>query len=164
MNWYDYMTLAIIIVVTVVQSIRGVRAGGFGLPLFESAGVVVAAVLATAIGRELARQIHVNEGTVMFALFVVLSIAAFVVARYLFALTALTFQSLDGVLSVFCGVVMGWAVAHMFLRIMMGSEPGQFADTIASSPVAREIFQFRTWNALMRVFFKAQSGQEVDLG
>ena len=162
MEWYDWVVLAIMAVVTVVQTMRGIRAGGFGLPLFETAGVVVAVAATTAFGRGLAEQIRVNQGTVMFALFVAFSLAAFFVARYLFALTQLTFQSLDGILSVLCGFVMAWAVAHMFLRIMIGSEGGQTADMLVGSPIAREILQFRTWNALIRLLLNTQAGPTVD--
>ena len=43
------MTLALMALVTVVQTVRGVRAGGMGLPFFEAAGVIVAAVAATSL-------------------------------------------------------------------------------------------------------------------
>ena len=98
----------------------------------------------------------------MFALFVAFVIVAFFVGRWLFALTGLSLQSLDGVFSFFCGLVMAWAVAHMFLRIMMTSEPGVAAEMIAGSPVAREVFWFRTWNVLMRLLFNAQVGADFN--
>lgn len=162
MNWYDVLTLAIMAVVTTVQTIRGVRAGGMGLPLFEAAGVVVAVAATTALSHDLAGAIHAEESTVMFALFVAFVLVAFFVGRWLFALTGLSLQSLDGIFSFFCGLVMAWAVAHMFLRIMMTSEPGVAAEMIAGSSVAREVFWFRTWNALMRLLFNAQVGADFN--
>ena len=162
MNWYDVLTLAIMVVVTTVQTIRGVRAGGMGLPLFEAAGVVVAVAATTALSHDLAGAIHAEESTVMFALFVAFVLVAFFVGRWLFALTGLSLQSLDGIFSFFCGLVMAWAVAHMFLRIMMTSEPGVAAEMIAGSSVAREVFWFRTWNALMRLLFNAQVGADFN--
>lgn len=162
MNWYDLLTLGIMIVVTAVQTIRGIRAGGMGLPLFEAAGVVVAVAAVTALSHDLAGAIHVEESTVMFALFVAFLIVAFFVGRWLFGLTGLSLQSLDGVFSFFCGLAMAWAVAHMFLRIMMTSEPGAAAEMIASSPVAREVFWFRTWNVLMRMLFNSNISPELD--
>lgn len=164
MNWYDWLTLVIMALVTFIQTIRGIRAGGFGLPLFEAAGVVVAAVAATSFARGLAGALHSRESTAMFVLFIAFSFAAFVVARWLFALTALTFHSFDGILSVSCGLVMAWAVAHMFLKIMIGSADSESPDVVANSPVAREVLQFRTWNALLRLLFKAKTGQDMDLG
>ena len=98
----------------------------------------------------------------MFALSVAFVIAAFFLARWLFGLTGLTLQSLDGVFSFFCGLVLAWAVAHMFLRIMMASEPGRAAEMVAGSPVAREVFWFRTWNALMRLLFNAKVGADFN--
>jgi len=162
MNWYDPVVLAKMVLVVAVQTVRGIKAGA-GLVMFEAAGVVVAAAAATASAHSFAAQIHAPESSMMLVLFIVFSVVAFFVARWLFALTALSFQWLDPVLSLFLGLVMAWAIAHMFFRIMIGSEGGPAADEIAGSPVAREVFQFRTWNALMRLLFKARTGQETDV-
>jgi hypothetical protein len=156
MNWHDWATLVIMAAVTIVQTMRGIRAGGVGLPLFEAAGGVVAAAGATALSHRIAGAIRFDESIILFVLFIVFLALAFVVARWLFALTTLSFQSLDGVLSLLCGLVMAWAVGHMFLRIMIGSADSESAEIIANSPVAREVYQFRTWNALMHLLFKAQ--------
>jgi hypothetical protein len=161
MDWHDWVTLVIMAAVTVIQTVRGVRAGGVGLPLFEAAGGVVAAVATTALSRGVAGALHFDESTVMFVLFIVFLALGFVVARWLFALTALSFQSLDGVLSLLCGLAMAWAVGHMFLRIMIGSAGGEYAEIIANSPVAREVYQFRTWNALMHLLFQAK-GSDIE--
>jgi hypothetical protein len=161
-NWSDWVTLVIMAAVTIIQTVRGVRAGGVGLPLFEAVGAVIAAVGATVLSPVFARAIHFDGSTVMFVMFVIFLAAAFVVARWLFVLTALSFQSLDGILSVICGLVMAWAVAHMFLRIMIGSAEGESANVIANSPVAREVYQLRTWKALMALLFKAKAGPDID--
>jgi hypothetical protein len=162
MDWYDWVTLVIMAVVIIAQTVRGIRAGGIGVPLFEAAGGVVAAVAATEISPGVAGALRFSESTVMFVLFLAFLGLAFVVAHWLAALSPLPFQSFDGVLSFFFGLVLAWAVAHMFLRIMMGSEGSQSADMIASSPVAREVFQFRTWNELMQLLFRAKAGQDFD--
>jgi hypothetical protein len=161
MSWYDWVTLVIMATVTAVQTIRGIRAGGVGLPLFEAACMVVAASAATYFAPGLAGPFHARESTMMLALFMAFSFIAFVVARWLFALTGLTFHAFDGVLSLFCGVVMAWVVAHMFLRIMAGSGGAETADGIASSPIAREVLQFQSWNSLVRWLFKVK-GADID--
>jgi hypothetical protein len=158
MHWYDWMTLAILVVVTIIQTVRGSRAGGMGLPLFEAFGVVVAAVGATAFTHRLAVMIHVSESVVLLVLFLVFSFVAFVVARWLFTLTALSFESLDGLFSFLFGLVLAWTVAHMVLRVVIMSQGGngELATQMANAPVAREVYQFRTWNALMGLLFKAK--------
>lgn len=158
MHWYEWMTLAIIVVVTIVQTVRGVKAGGMGLPLFEAAGVIVAAVAATSFSHGLANAIQMRESTVLLALFIAFAVVGFIVARWLFALTDLSFQSLDGFFSFIFGLILAWTIAHMFLRIMISAQGlnGEIAANLARTPVAREIFQFRTWNALMRLLFKAK--------
>ena len=164
MHWYDWMTLAIVVGGTIVQTVRGSKAGGMGLPLFEAVGVIVAAVGATAFCHGLAGMIHVSESVVLLVLFLVFSVVAFIIARWLFTLTALSFESLDGLFSFFFGLVLAWTVAHMVLRIVIMSQGGngEVAAQMASSPVAREVYQFRTWNALMKLLFKAKLGPEFN--
>lgn len=164
MHWYDWMTLAIVVGGTIAQTVRGGKAGGMGLPLFEAAGVVVAAVAATAFGHGLAGVIRVSESVVVLVLFLVFSLLAFIVARWLFTLTGMSFQSLDGLFSFFFGLVLAWTVAHMVLRIVIMSQGGngELAANMANSPVAREVFQFRTWNALMGLLFKAKLGPDFN--
>jgi hypothetical protein len=164
MHWYDWMALAIVVAMTIIQTVRGSKAGGMGLPLFEAAGLVVAAVAATAVSRSLAGLLHISEGVVMLVIFLGLSVLAFVVGRWLFTVTGLSFQSLDGFFSFVFGLVAAWAIAHMFLRVVLVSRGvgGELATELTKSPVAREILTFRTWNALMRLLFKAKLGPDFD--
>ena len=157
MSWYDWITLVIMAVVTIIQTVRGSRAGR-GVPLFEAAGVVVAAAAAAAFAHGVAGPIHASDNTVMLALFILFSVLAFFVARWLFTLTGLSFQSLDGLFSFLFGFVLAWTVAHMVLRIIIMSQGGngEVAAQMVNSPVAREVYQFRTWNALVRLLFKAK--------
>ena len=160
--WQDWLTLAIMAAVTVIQTVRGSKAG-MGLPLFEAACVIVAAVAAIAHSHTLADMIHARQGVVLLGLFIVLAVLAFAVARWLYVLTGLSFQSLDGVLSFVFGLVLAWTVAHMVLRAMvMSAGDIDAASVLANSPVAREVFSFRTWNALMRLMFKARFGPDLD--
>jgi hypothetical protein len=164
MHWYDWMTLLILVVVTIIQTVRGSKAGGMGLPLFEAAGVVAAAVAATAFSRPLAGSIHVSEGVVLLVLFLVFAVLAFILGRWLFTVTSLSFESLDGLFSFLFGLVMAWTIAHMVLRVVIASQGGngEIAANLANSPVAREVFSFRTWNALMRLLFKARLAPEIN--
>ena len=164
MHWYDWMTLLILVAVTIIQTVRGSKAGGMGLPLFEAAGVVVAAVGATAFSHSLAGAIHVGEGVALLVLFLVFAVLAFIVGRWLFTVTALSFESFDGLLSFLFGLVMAWTIAHMVLRVVIASQGsnGELATHVASSPVVREIFTFRTWNALMKLLFKAKLGPDFN--
>jgi hypothetical protein len=164
MHWYDWMTLVIVAGGTIIQTVRGGRAGGMGLPLFEAIGVIAAAVGATAFTRGLAGAIHVSENVVLLVLFLVFSVLAFIVARWLFTLTGMSFQSLDGFFSFMFGLVLAWTVAHMVLRIVIMSQGGngEVAAQMANSPVAREVFEFRTWNSLMRLLFKAKLGPDFN--
>jgi hypothetical protein len=157
-HWYDWTALLIIAASTIAQIVRGSKSG-FGLPLFEAAGAVVAAVAATALSLGLAGVIHVNQGVTLPVLFVVFAGIAVVLADWLFALTGWSPKPRDGAYSILFGLVLGWAIAHVFLGIVVAAQGANgVATEMAHAPVAREVYQFRTWNALMRLFTPAGRG------
>jgi len=164
MLWIDWMTLAIVLGVAITQTVRGVKAGGMGLPMFEAAGFVVAAVAATNLSGGIAQALHMQKAVVMLVMFVLLGVGALFLGRWLYTVTDLSFQSLDGFFSFVFGVVVGWIFAHMVLRIIMGFQGtgGSVAAVINTAPVAREIFQFRGWNWLMRLLFRVRLGPEFN--
>lgn len=164
MHWFDWMALGIVVVVAIIEAVRANKAGGMGLALFDAAGVVVAAVAATKLSGTLAETLRMQPATVMIVLFAVLAVLAFVIGYWLFGLTGWTFQSMDGFFSILFGVVTGWAIAHMVLRIVIASQGtnGEVASLMAASPVAREVFTFKTWNALMKLLFKAKVGPDFN--
>jgi len=156
------MALLIIAASTIIQVVRGSKEG-FGLPLFEAAGAVVAAVAATALSRWLTGVIHVHQGVVLPVLFFVLAGIALIVARWLFTLTGWSFRSYDGACSIPFGLGLGWAIAYVFLGIVVAAQGANgVATQIAHAPVAREVYQFRTWNALTRPFVTAKHGPDFE--
>lgn len=164
MLWFDWMVLAIVAGAAVIQAIRAGKAGGMGLPLFEAAGVIVAAAGATGLSGPLAEVLHMQKATAMIVLFVVFTVLAFVVGRSLFSLTNWSFQSMDGFFGFLWGVALGWVIAHMVLRILIESQGtnGPVAANMDTAIIAREVFQFRTWNSLMQLLFKAKLGPDFN--
>ncbi len=164
MFWYDWMCLGIVLGMAIIQTIRTSNAGGMGLTLFELAGLIVAAVGATNLSPGLAQVIGVQPLVVMVVLFVVLAIMAFVLARWLFGLTGWSFESLDGFFGFVWGFGAGWVIAHMVMRVLITSQgpEGVIATNIANAPIAREVFNFKTWNALMNLLFKARLGPDFN--
>jgi len=164
MQLYDWMSLGIVVGVAIIQTVRGVKAGGLGLPMFEAAGLIVAAVGATKLAGPLGASLHVRAGTVMIVLFLVFGVLAFVLGRWLFSVTGTSFQSLDGFFSFVFGLVAGWTVAYMVLRIIIESQGanGALASVAATSPVVREVYLFHTWNKIMAVLFRAKLGPEFN--
>jgi hypothetical protein len=166
MHWFDWMTLAIVVGVAIIQTIRGSKAGGMGLPAFEAFGLIVAAVVSAKLSAPLAGMMHMNVSTLMIVLFLAFGILAFMAGRWLFSLTGWSFQSMDGFFSFMFGLAAGWTIAYMVLRIIIDSQ-GTGSEVMAAirnanAPVAREVFTFRTWNALLGLLFKAKLGPDVD--
>ncbi|MEO0079995.1 MAG: hypothetical protein ABIK44_04900 [candidate division WOR-3 bacterium] len=164
MQWFDWMSLAIVLGVAIIQTIRGQKAGGMGLPLFEGIGLVAAAALSTTLANGISQAIGISKPVVLLVLFLVFGILAFVFGRWLFGLTGWSFQSLDGFFSFVFGFAAGWAIAHMVLRIIIESQGmnGALATAIPNAPIAREVYTFRTWNALLNLLFKAKLGPDFN--
>ncbi len=165
MFWFDWMALAIVLVVAITQTVRGAKAGGMGLPLFEAAGLVIAAVAATNLSGSISNALHMQKATVIIILFLVLGVGAFILGRWLFTVTQLTFESLDGLFSFLFGLVAGWTISHMVLRVVIESQGGSTAPILAlmnNAYVAREVYQFRGWNWLMQLLFRARLSPEFN--
>ncbi len=164
MYWFDWISLGILVGAGIIQTIRTSKAGGMGLTLFELAGLIVAAVAATNLSGSIAQGIGVQRLVVMVVLFIIFVVLAFVFARWLFGLTGWSFESLDGFFGFLWGVGAGWVIAHMVLRVIIDSQGpnGEVASAILNAPVAREVFYFKTWNALLNLLFKARLGPEFN--
>lgn len=168
MFWTDWLSLAVVLGVAIIQTIRTSKAGGMGLTLAEMFGVVASAVAATTFAPALARGLKVTTPVTLVILFLGFALLSFIFARWFFGVTQWSFESLDGFLGFVFGFVTGWAVAHMILRIIIESQGIQSptALSITSGPIAREVFYFKTWNALMQLLFKVRLGPQLnpDLG
>lgn len=164
MFWFDWMTLAIVLGVTVIQTVRGIKAGGMGLPLFEAAGLVVSAVTATGVAGSVARALHLSKPVVLVSIFFLLAIGAFALGRWLYTVTQLSFESFDGVLSFIFGLVAGWTIGHVVLRVFIESQgpAGPIAGVMNSTLIAREVLQFRGWNWLVKLLFRARLAPEFN--
>lgn len=164
MYWFDWAALAVVLFVAITQTVRGIKAGGMGLPLFEAAGLVVAAVAATNLAGGISQSLRIAKPVVLVAVFVFLAIWAFILGRWLFTLTSLSFESLDGFFSFIFGVVAGWTLAHMLLRVILEFQgpSGPVAGVLPNALIAREIYLFRGWNWLMQLLFRARLAPEFD--
>lgn len=165
MYWFDWMTLGIVLVVAVLETIRANNSGGFGQALFDALGLVVAALGSTWLAGPLAGLLGGRQWVLTLIIFVVLSVGALAVARMLFSATEWSSDSFGGLLSFIFGLACGWVIANMVLRIVIQSqgESGEVIALMSGAPVAREVFQFRLWNMLMNSLFDLNLGPKIDL-
>ena len=164
MLWFDWMTLAIVLGVAIFQTVRGKRSEGFGQPLFDALCLVVAALAAMFTSGPIAEMTGMKHWVVMLIIFVVLGIGAFIAGRFLFSVAEWSSESMDGILSFVFGLVCGWVIAHMVLRMIILSqgEIGPVSEAMPNTIIAREVYQFRLWNALMKVLFNGELGPQID--
>ncbi|MGQ9678515.1 MAG: hypothetical protein ACUVUD_04465 [bacterium] len=164
MWWFDWMALAVVLGGGIIQTLRTSKAGGMGLTLFEFGGLIVAALGAVNLSGSFAQVLGMQRIVMMVVLFIVFSVIGFVIARWFFGLTGWSFESLDGFFGFVWGVGAGVVVAHMVLRVMIESQGpnGSIATNLVNAPIAREVFYFKTWNALLNLLFKAKLGPDFN--
>ncbi len=135
-----------------------------GLTLFEMIGLVASGVAANTFSPPIAQLIGVPPVVVLIVLFIGLMVLSLIFARWLFGLTGWTFGSLDGFFGFVWGFVTGWVIAHMILRVVITSQgpQGAVAMNILNAPLAREVYYFKTWNAIMNLLFKVRLGPEFN--
>jgi hypothetical protein len=144
MNWVDMVSLAIVITVTVIYSIRGKDA--MGVALFDMAAVVVAAWAATKFHTTIAQQIHLSSQTTYAILFIVLLAILLFASSRLFNFMQFQFSPFNTFVSFFAGIIAGWAFAFVLLQVISEAavDGGPTANAVASSSVASEIVHFHT--------------------
>jgi hypothetical protein len=159
MFWFDWMTLAIILGVAILQVISGSKTGGFGQPLFQALLICLAAMTAANLAGPLALSVHMQKSVVMLGLFVVLGVGAFFLGRLLHSVTGWSFGAFDGFMNFIFGAITGWAIAYMALRIIIESQGtgGPVAQSLAQAPVASEVYWFTTWGRIMALLFDAKT-------
>lgn len=172
--WFDWLCLVIVLAGAIVQAIRAGKVGGMGLPLFEACGVICAGVGATKLYEPLGLALGFgnNKWVMLIVLFVVFSVLAFLLARWLFSILSWSFESMDALFGFFLGIALGWVVANVVLRVIIEIQGGASGavgvivlgpeEARAQAPIANEIMNFRTWNAIMRLLFKAKLGPEFN--
>lgn len=164
MWWFDWMALGVVLGGAIIQTLRTSKAGGMGLTLFEFGGLVIAAVGAVNLSSSLAQVLGIQRIVMLVILFLAFAVIGFAVARWFFGLTGWSFESLDGFFGFIWGIGAGVVIAHMVLRVIVESQGpnGAVATNIVNAPIAREVFYFKTWNALLNLLFKAKLGPDFN--
>lgn len=164
MWWFDWMALVVVLGGAIIQTLRTSKAGGMGLTLFEFGGLVIAAVGAVNLSSSLAQVLGIQRIVMLVILFLAFAVLGFAVARWFFGLTGWSFESLDALFGFIWGIGAGVVIAHMVLRVIVESQGpnGAVATNIVNAPIAREVFYFKTWNALLNLLFKAKLGPDFN--
>ena len=165
MLWFDWMTLGIIVVVTVTQVLRARSTGGYGLPLWDFIWRVVAALASTFAAGPIAGIFGAPIWIVTLVMFIVLGIGAFLLGRTIFGVTEWSSESFGGILAFVFGVGGGWVIANMVLRIIIVNQGdlGPVSEMMWAAPVAREVFRFQWWNWLMKTLFDLNLGPKINV-
>jgi hypothetical protein len=144
MSWIDIVTLAVVVTVTVIYTIRG--RDFLGVALFDAGAAVVAAWAAHTLHRAIAQSIGISPPVAYIILFVLLLALLLFASARLFNLIQLQFTPFNTLVSFILGIVAGWAFAYVLLEVigLSVSPESPTADKLESSSVASEILHFST--------------------
>lgn len=144
MNWIDFLTIGIVVVVAVIFALRGREF--VSAALFDAGAIVLAAWTGHKAHPGAAELLNISPLLAYIIIFVVVGAVMIFVSAKLHQLTQWDFHPFNALVSFFLGIIAAWAIAYVVLEAMLvGTTPG--SDTrykISESPVAAEILTFRT--------------------
>jgi hypothetical protein len=163
MHWSNWLALGVIVVSAIIQAVRGKKSESMGLLFFEFVGLVLAAVAATGLTRVIGKSVGMSETWLLIVLFVLIGVALMFLARVVANAVSWSFDSGSTLLGLFWGAALGWVLAHMVLRVIIGFQgpDGEVAIMAEQGPITREVYLFTSWNWLMKAIFNINLGPRV---
>jgi hypothetical protein len=147
----DWVLIAIIIIITGVQSFRGTK--DFDVVLYEMLTFIISASLSVQWYEQLAEQINVNPLLTLLFLYIVIEVVLLIFANILAKRTEFSWEPFNAYLSFFFGIITAWAILYVLLRIASLEASGKIplfnSSSIEKSVIAQEIMQFKIFHTIM---------------
>lgn len=156
MKFLDILILFFILIVAIIQAIRGKN--GIGKPLFEMIAFILALVISNRYKESLSGLIKLDVCWAFLISFVILLIIFIYLAYLLFNITEWSWGSFDSFFSFLFGIAIGWVICYFvikFLYLRYG-EHSDIGFILSSSSVANEIYHFKAFNKLAELLYKAR--------
>ncbi|MEO0097238.1 MAG: CvpA family protein [candidate division WOR-3 bacterium] len=162
MNFLDVLIPFFILIVAIIQAIRG-RAG-MGKPLFEMVAFILALVLANHFKEGLSSLIKLDIYWTFLITFIILLIILLYLAYLLFNITEWSLGNLDSFFSFLFGIAIGWVICFFVIKFLYlkYTEESEIGLLLSSSKMANEIYYFKTYNKIVELLYKAKLGPEVE--
>ncbi len=156
MNFLDILIPFFILIVAIIQAIRG--KDGMGKILFETIAFIVALVLANRYKESLSELIKLDVPLTFLISFFIFLVILLYLAYLLFNITEWSLGNLDSFFSFLFGIAIGWVICYfiikfLYLKYTENSDIGFF---LSSSPMAKEIYYFNTFNKIFGLLQKAR--------
>jgi len=156
MNFLDILIPFFILIVAIIQAIRG--RNGMGKILFEMIAFIVALVLANRYKEPLSQLIKLEIPWTFLITFIIFLIILLYLAYLLFNITEWSLGNLDSFFSFLFGVAIGWVICYLVIKFLYlkYTENSDIGFFLSSSPLAREIYYFNTFNKIFGLLQKAR--------
>ncbi len=162
MNFLDVLIPFFILIVAIVQAVRG--KGGIGKTLFEMIAFILAVVLANKYKEGLSSLIKLDIAFSFLIIFILLLIILLYLAYLLFNITEWSLGNLDSFFSFLFGIAIGWVICFVVIKFLYlkYSPESEIGFLLSSSKMAKEIYYFNTYNKIVQLLYKAKLGPEVN--
>lgn len=162
MNFLDVLIPLFILIVAIIQAVRG--KGGIGKTLFEMIAFILAVVLANKYKEGLSSLIKLDVSWTFLIIFIILLVIFLYVAYLLFNITEWSLGNLDSFFSFLFGIAIGWIIAFVVIKFLYlkYTKESEIGFLLSSSKMANEIYYFNTYNKIVELLYKAKLGPEVE--
>jgi hypothetical protein len=160
MKWFDFAVLIIILIIIILQTVRGSK--GMGKILLEAIGLLGCTKLSLSLYEKVSQALTISYPLSLAGIFVIGAIIWIVIAGMLDNLTQWSWGQFDSIFSFIFGVICAWTVGHIFLRflLLLYGPDSTVADLIRESPISKEILFFKTFTSIVNLLNRARIGQE----
>ncbi|MEO0076266.1 MAG: hypothetical protein ABIK19_01180 [candidate division WOR-3 bacterium] len=151
MSGLDWLLIIIIIVITGIQIIRGLK--DFDLVLYETITLIVAVAMSVKWHLAIANKFNFSPSLVLLFLFLIIEIILLLIANFIAHYTEFSWEPFNGFICFFLGLICSWTILHLLLRVVSLQTdikiPILTKSSIESSVIAQELLKFKIYNAII---------------
>ncbi|MCS7250002.1 MAG: CvpA family protein [candidate division WOR-3 bacterium] len=162
MNFLDILIPLFILIVAIIQAIRGKN--GMGRILFEMIAFIMALVIANRYKEGISTLLKLDISLTFLITFIVLLIIFIYLAYLLFNITEWSLGNLDSFFSFIFGIAIGWVLCFSVIKFLYlkYTENSEIGFLLSSSKMANEIYYFKTYNKILELLHKARLGPQIE--
>ena len=163
MNGIDWLLLVTIVIITSIQTFRGLK--DFDVILYEMIAFIISSALSIKLHISISELLKINPFYALIFLYIIIALILLIVANIVANLTEFSWQPFNGILCFFFGLATSWAILFVLLRIVSIATTPETAvnipfitsESITKSVITKEILDFKTYHTIINFLNKVGS-------
>ena len=160
MNGIDWLLLVTIVIITGIQTFRGLK--DFDVVLYEMIAFIISSALSIKLYISISELLTVNPFYALIFLYIIIAIILLIIANIIANQTEFSWHPFNSILSFVFGLATSWAILFVLLRLAIIATSPETAiriplinsESIAKSVIVKEILEFKTYQAIFHFLSK----------